>query len=80
MDGQQRQPKLEIRVEKWWITTILTHSLCIHGDFYGLPDFKDGEYTMVEIERIDMIRGIAESEEAYIKLGNQMSLDELKKG
>jgi len=64
----ERQPKLECRVEYWWANTMITGTLMLSGNFYNLPDHKNGAFTTIEIIKLDMINMVAESEEAYIKL------------
>lgn len=71
-------PKAEARVERWWINSmLLSGGLLIYGDFYNLPDQNNGEFTVIEVERIDMVNKIAECSDAYIKLGKPMDIKEL---
>lgn len=81
MEGERdkRLGKLEGRVEKWWITVnLIGDGGVIFGEFYGLQGmgFKEGSYHLVDhLQRVDFIRMIAETPDAYIFLGEPQNIE-----
>jgi len=70
------QPKNECRVEKWWLSTVMTEegALILCGSYFGHPDYKDGEFQAVEVFHVHIPNQMAESTDCYIKLGEPQNL------
>jgi hypothetical protein len=53
----------------------------LYGDIYGHPDYNEGKFVTLILLKADFTTMVAETADAYIKLGVAQSLDGiLKKG
>jgi hypothetical protein len=80
-------PKIECKLEDWWINSSLhvtdnpDNPCTLYGDIYGHPDYNEGKFVTLVLLKADFTTMVAETADAYIKLGVAQSLDGiLKKG
>jgi len=73
-------PKIECKMEEWWINSALNVSdnpCTLDGDIYGHPSYQEGAFVALVLQRADFISMVAETEDAYIKLGEPQSIDRI---
>jgi hypothetical protein len=69
-------------MEDWWINSALNvadNPCTLYGDIYGHPAYVEGTFVALVLIKADFISMIAETEDAYIKLGEPQSIDRVLK-
>jgi len=75
-------PKIECKLEDWWINSTLnvTDNPCtLYGDIYGHPAYDEGKFVTLVLLKADFTTMVAETEDAYVKLGVAQSIDRILK-